>query len=176
MKLHTGLALAAIAIGAFAVTASSPAHAQMDKLMQEIKAKVKNAEDASAIHKRRTTMHVMAGNLKKIAAYLKADKGTAKDVAADAHQIVMIAPTLPDMFPPGTGLDKYEGVTGAKPIIWSKHGEFKAHAEKLRELAMNLEKVASAPNADKKQIAAAFGNLGKNGCGSCHRENRQKLN
>lgn len=176
MKLHTGLAAAAIALGAFAISAPSPAHAQMGKLKQEIEAKVKDPAAAEAIYKRRATMRHNAALLKQVGAYVKTGKGSPKEVAADAKKVAEILSVVPTLFPAGTGLDKYPGATGAKPAAWEKPAEVKKHAEDARMLAMNLEKVASAPGATQKTIGAALGNLGKNGCGGCHRVFREKLN
>lgn len=176
MKALTGLAVGAIALGAIALTTSPPAQAQMGKLMDEIKAKVKNAEHAAIIHQRRSAMRQMSGAMKNIAAYVKEGKGTPAEVAAEARKVAGIVEKVPGLFPSGTGMEQYEGATGAKPVVWSDAGKFKEAAENLQTLAMDLSKKASGSDANQKTVAAAFGPVGKDGCGGCHKTFRQKLN
>lgn len=176
MRVLTGMAVAALALGVVTFSAPNSAHAQMGKLMDEIKAKVSNAEHAGAIHERRSAMRQLSGAMKGVAGYVKTGNGSPAMVAAEAKKVASIAAKLPGMFPKGTEMAMYNGATGAKPEIWSMSGDFKAAADKLASLAMNLEKVASASGADQKSIGAAFGAVGKEGCGGCHRTFRQKLN
>ena len=177
MKTLTGLALGAIALGAVAFAAPQQTVAQgMGKLMEEIKAKVSNAEHAAVIHERRSAMRAMGGASKKIGEYVKEGKGSPAEVEAEAKKIAAIAEKIPGLFPAGTEMTAYADVTGAKPEIWSKSAEFKKDAELLASLAMTVAKVAAADGADQKTIAAAFGPMGKDGCGTCHKTFRQKLN
>lgn len=120
-------------------------------------------------------MRQLSGAMKGVAGYAKSGQGSPASVAAEAKKIASIAGKLSGMFPKGTEMAMYGGVTGAKPEIWSKSGDFKAAADELVSLAMNLEKAAMAPGADQKTIGAAFGPVGKNGCGGCHTTFRQKL-
>lgn len=178
MKALTGLAIGAFALTLVSAIAPAPVSAQgmSDKLMSEIKAKVSDPAAAAAIHKRRMTMRAMGGQMKKIADYMKEGKGTPQDVAAAGKQIASIATTLPDLFPKGTGTDHFPGATGAKPAIWEKAADFKADAMGLEKHAQDLVKVASAADAGKATIGAAFGAMGKMGCGTCHTAFREKLN
>lgn len=174
MKSLTGLALGALVLGALSL--SAPAQAQgMNKLMDEIKSKVSNPDHAKAIYERRSAMRMIGGNMKTIAGYAKAGKGTPADVAAAANKIAGLAENIPDLFPAGTQMAAYSGTTGAKPEIWSMSGEFKTAANDLQKAAMELAKVASAAGADQKSVGMAFGAVGKT-CGGCHKVYRQKLN
>lgn len=175
MRVLTGMAVAALVLGVATISAPQPAQAQMGKLMDEIKAKVSNAAHAGAIHERRSAMRLMGGAMKAIGTYAKTGKGSPGMVAAEAKKVASIAAKLPGMFPKGTEMAMYKEATGAKPEIWSMSGDFKAAADKLASLAMNLEKAAMASGADQKSIGAAFGPVGKEGCGGCHRTFRQKL-
>lgn len=177
MKALTGLVIGAFALAAVSATTSTPAQAQsMEKLMQEVESKVKNKQHAAVIAKRRGAMRALGGNMKQIAGYLKENKGTPADVAKAAANISQIAKNIPDLFPAGTGLAKYPGVTGAKPEIFkdNKAGFTKAAME-LASLADALAATATAPGAGKAQIGKAFGPVGKVGCGNCHKDYRQKL-
>ena len=177
MQTLTGLVIGALALTIAAAVAPAPASAQgmSEKLMMEIKEKVSDPAAAAAIHKRRLAMRTMGGQTKVVAAYLKEGKGTPADVAAAGKKIASIAATIPDLFPAGTGLDKYPGATGAKPVVWEKAGDFKAAAMELGKHAEELVKVASAADAGKAGIGAAFGAVGKMGCGGCHRTYKQDL-
>lgn len=175
MKILTGLVIGAFALTAVSATAPALADGHGDKLMKEIEMKVKNAKHAAVITQRRKAMRALGGGMKQIAGYLKANKGGPDDVAAAAGKISEIAKTVPDLFPAGTGMARYPGVTGAKPAIFSDSAGFKTAAMNLASLADSLAKAASAPGAGKAQIGKAFGPVGKMGCGGCHKDYRQKL-
>jgi cytochrome c556 len=176
MKALTGLVIGAIALAATSALAPASAQGMSEKLMMEIKAKVQDAEAAAAIHKRRITMRTLGGQMKVVADFMKDGKVSAKDVAAAGEKIASLAKEIPGLFPAGTGLDKHAGATGAKTVVWEKAEEFKKHAMDLEKHAMELVKVASAAGADKGAIGAAFGPVGKVGCGGCHQTYREKLN
>lgn len=174
MKALTGLVIGAFALTAVSATTPALADGHGKKLMKQIEMKVKNKKHAGVIAKRRSAMRAVGGNMKRIAGYLKANKGTPKDVAKSAMTISNIAKAVPGLFPAGTGMARYPGVTGAKPVIFSDSAGFKKAAMMMASAAANLAKVASAPNAGKKEIGMAFGAVGKS-CGSCHKVYRQKL-
>jgi len=56
--------------------------------------------------------------------------------------------------------------------IWEEWEAFVASAEHLGEKAAALQ--AALGSVDSGRIGAAFGDLGKNGCGGCHRKFREK--
>lgn len=174
MKALTGLVIGAFALTALSATAPVMADGHGNKLMKSIEMKVKDKTHAGVITKRRSAMRAAGGNMKKIGGYLKANKGTPKDVAKAAMTIANVAKALPRLFPAGTGMARYPGVTGAKPAIFSDREGFNKAAMAMASAAANMIKVASAPNAGKKQIGMAMGRLGKS-CGSCHKVYRQKL-
>jgi len=74
------------------------------------------------------------------------------------------------LFPKGTSLNDDAGKTRAKPDIWRNWSGFKARAATLKAEATKLSQAAKS--GDKTAIATAFGSLGKNGCGGCHRQFR----
>jgi cytochrome c556 len=176
MKTFAGLMLGVIAIAAVSATAHADGHMKNDKLMTEIKSMVSDSGAAEIIYKRRMAMRELGGNMKTIAGFVKAGAGSANDVAAAGMKISEIAKMIPDLFPAGTSMDSYAKATGAKAVIWEQSGDFKSAAMNLAAKADDLAKVASADGADEGTIGAAFGTLGKDGCGSCHRTFRQKLN
>ena len=176
MKALTGLVIGAIALAATSAFAPASAQGMSEKLMMEIKAKVQDAEAAAAIHKRRMAMRMLGGQMKVVADYMKDGKGSPQDIAAAGTKIASIAKEIPGLFPKGTGLDKHPGGTGAKTAIWEKMEDFKRAAMALEKHAAELTKVASATDASKATIGAAFGPVGKIGCGGCHQGYREKLN
>ena len=178
MKTLSGLVIGAFALTS--VTAVTPAladsHGHKHKnLMMQIEKIVKNKQHAKLIHDRRKEMRALGGNMKKIVDYLKHGKGGPNAVAAAAGAIEVIASKTHSLFPAGTGMDNYAGITGAKTSIQSDNAGFKAAADELATLAAQLKKVASSSGANKGQIAAAFRSVGRMGCGGCHRTYRQKL-
>ena len=62
--------------------------------------------------------------------------------------------------------------TQSKDAIWEEWDEFVAASEQLGEKAAALQ--AALSSGDSGRIGAAFGDLGKNGCGGCHRRFREK--
>jgi cytochrome c556 len=57
-----------------------------------------------------------------------------------------------------------------KPAVWEKMADFKSRFAKFGDDA----KAANASVTDLDSFKAAFGNIGKNDCGSCHEEYRAK--
>jgi len=180
MKTFTGLVIGVFALAA--VSAATPAladghghkHKHGAKLIEEVKKAVSNAEHAVVIAERRGAMQALGGNMKKIAGYLKKNEGSAADVRAAAMKIEEIAKAIPSLFPPGTGMAAYKGVTGAKPEVHSDAAGFKTVSMKMASIAADLAK-AAGDGASKADLGAKFGMIGKAGCGGCHRVYREKL-
>ena len=100
-------------------------------------------------------------------------EGDAAMVAEHATAIAETSKKIPELFPEGTSLADGHGVkTAAKPEIWSDRAGFEKAAAYLGEEAGHL--VEAAKGGDKQAIAAAFAELGKDGCGGCHSKFRQK--
>ena len=94
-------------------------------------------------------------------------KGTLADAAA-AAKIAAGAPSIASVFPEGTNAGESE----ALPVIWTQWSDFEGHAKTMGELAAKLE--AAAQSGDQAATLAAFGALGKDGCGGCHEIYRKK--
>ncbi|CAK0759731.1 putative Cytochrome c-556 [Azospirillaceae bacterium] len=94
---------------------------------------------------------------------------TIADIAAAATTIHQVAKTIPDLFPPGTGV----GVTGsaAKLELWQQWDKFKDLSAGLEKVSATL--IETAGKNDPKAIEAGFGAVGK-ACGACHELYRQK--
>lgn len=87
--------------------------------------------------------------------------GHAQALEADARDTAVL-------FPEGSS----QPASYALPKVWSDQAGFKAAADKAADLAAQL--VAASKDGDAKAMLAAFGNLGKNGCGGCHETFRKK--
>ena len=131
------------------------------------------AQDKEAqIKTRRDTMKRQGEDFKAIQDYAKGegDQAGAEKAIADLQGL---APKIPDLFPPGTGLDAFPGKTGAKPDIWKEWDKFKAFIPTLEGEEQKL--AAAIKSGDKAAIGAQLANTGKNGCGGCHTPYREKL-
>ncbi len=131
---------------------------------------------ADPIQERKNLMRSNIGNMKAIGAFLKTGKGSAGDVASRARTIAGNAEKISGLFPAGTSLKDKPGQTRAKPSIWAKksiHNQaedkaaFNNAADIMSVYALKL--ASAADSGDKKAIGAAMGQLGKNGCGGCHK-------
>jgi cytochrome c556 len=129
-------------------------------------------DPAATISQRRDLMKDQGKNAKAIYQFTQG-QGSAADVAAAAQNIANDAGKIPSLFPKGTSLDDFPGKTGAKPAIWQDWDKFKADAANLQTEASKLAEVAKG--GDAQAIAAQFDAMGKNGCGACHQNFRQKL-
>src|SRR5262249_17243655 len=131
------------------------------------------AQDKETVLKnRQATMKEQGAALQNIKAYIDG-KGELVKAKASAAELTQTIAKIPDLFPPGTGGPNPTGDYVAKPIIWSDWNKFldaqRATATKANALVVALN------GSDKAAIEAAFGDLGKNGCGACHTTFREKI-
>ena len=91
--------------------------------------------------------------------------------AEAAALIAAGAPRIPSVFPPGSGREAYPE-SESKDAIWEQWDEFVAAADSLGEKTAAFQ--AALASGDTGRIGAAFGDLGKNGCGGCHQRFREK--
>ncbi|MGH6932119.1 MAG: c-type cytochrome [Dongiaceae bacterium] len=127
---------------------------------------------AESIVKRQELMKQLGGHMKAVKAFLESNEGNSADVATHAQAIQTASGQIVELFPVGTSLDDNVAKTAAKPAIWEKSDDFKASADTLGVEAGKLVEVAAT--GDAIAIGDQFGSLGKNGCGGCHSEFRQK--
>jgi cytochrome c556 len=126
----------------------------------------------AVVKERETLMKGQAKDLGSVKAYIdgKTDLAQAEAGAANLTQSTR---KIPEVFPPGTGGTDSEGKFATKPAIWSDWNKFldvqKVAAGKADAL------LAAAKSGNKAAVEAAFGDLGKNGCGACHETFREKL-
>lgn len=131
------------------------------------------AVDVDAVVKeRQATMKQQGKDMGAVKAFLdgKSDQTAALAAATDLTRTTQ---KIPELFPPGTDKPSPSGDYAPKPAIWTNWSKFidaqKAAAAKADAL------VAAVKAGDKAAIQTAFADLGKNGCGNCHTNFREKL-
>lgn len=125
------------------------------------------------VAERQEAMKGLGAKMGTIDNFVTKGEGDAATVSTAAKDIQATAAKIPDLFPAGTSLNDNVGKTGAKPEIWANFDAFKAAAAKMGDLAGAL--ATAADGGDKQAIADAYAALGKDGCGGCHSQFRQKL-
>ena len=132
---------------------------------------VASEEEAMQVaEKRSETMKSMGRSMRTLKGFTEG-RGTAEEASAAAAVIADAAPTIPSLFPAGTGMAALPE-SESKEVIWEEWEEFVAGTKRLGEKAAALQAVLSSGDSDR--IGAAFGDLGKNGCGGCHSKFREK--
>ncbi len=114
-------------------------------------------------------MKGMGGAMRTLKGFVEG-RNSAEEASAAADVIAAAAPKIPDVFPPGTGMGA-DPKSESKDVIWEKWDEFTAASTLLGDKAAALKTALASGDA-----SAAFGDLGKNGCGGCHRQFREKRN
>jgi cytochrome c556 len=124
------------------------------------------AQDGEAtVAKRQDAMKAQGKDLGAVKAFIdgKGDLAAAQkggdDLATRMTQIL-------GLFPPKTGMAEFPGKSYARPAIWSDWDKFTAAQTNADQKAVAL--VSALKSGDKAKIEAAFGDMGKNGCGGCH--------
>ena len=131
-----------------------------------------DAAQMAAVKERQQAMKDVGANMKIIAEFVKASKGTAAGAAAAADKIGEIATAIPAVFKVKATLEEMDAVgkNRSKPEIWSDWDGFLARGKALEE---ESAKMAAALNGgDAAAIQAQFANFGKEGCGGCHKTYR----
>ena len=118
---------------------------------------------------RQFTMDANGDLASSIKAILTEEPSLIAEVAIQAQAIADTAKNLPAMFPK----DADNSHSYALKSVWEKPDEFAAASKKLEELASKLAETAKT--GDVKASLAAFADMGRNGCGACHNEFRQKM-
>ncbi len=154
-----GLIVAAAPIDAAFAQSASTILKQRQSVMKEFNMHVKAV--------RKFVKGVPSGLTGKKLKRAKSRLGKAADMELRASAIAGQSKRLMRFFPKGTSAADGVGKTRAKPVIWTKMGEFKAAAATLGKLATGLEKAAAT--GDTAKIKAALDNMNNNGCSGCHR-------
>jgi cytochrome c556 len=129
------------------------------------------SDDAATLDTRIATMKAQGKDLGAIKAFTE-DKGDLAAAQAAGADLVTQVAKIPDLFPKNTGMTAFPGKSYAKDAIWTDWDKFLAAAKTAKEKAEALN--VALKGGDKAAITAAFGDMGKNGCGTCHEPFREK--
>jgi len=154
-----GISTAAVAIGmvvAFAPIGSAVA-----------------GEGGAAITERQALMKLIGTSFVSIKAAIDSkDAAQIKAAEGRARAIAFAGGAIPSMFPKGS--DAKAGKTAALDKIWSDAAGFKKASDALTTTATKL--ADALKSGDAAASLAAFGEVGKEGCGTCHGAYRAKQN
>jgi cytochrome c556 len=129
------------------------------------------AQDVKVAENRQAAMKDQGKDMEAIKAFVdgKGELARAQEAGADLAKDIG---KIPALFPAGTGMDKMPEKSWAKPVVWSEPDKFAAAVKNAQGKADAL--AAALKGGDKAAITAAFGDMGKNGCGACHEPFREK--
>jgi cytochrome c556 len=130
------------------------------------------ADKEQVIKERQALMKKQGADMGAVKGFLDGKNDLAKATAA-ATDLVADIKKIPDVFPPGSEGPNPEGKYQPKPTVWSNPKEFHEHVETAGTKAEAL--LTAVKGGDKAKIQTAFADMGKNGCGACHREFREEL-
>ena len=129
-------------------------------------------QHGKVMEERSKLMKSMGGAMRTLKGFVEG-RNSADEASQAASAIAAAAPKIADVFPSGTGMSA-DPKSESKDVIWEKWDDFTAAATLLGDKAAALE--TALASGDASAAAAAFGDLGKNGCGGCHRVFREKRN
>ena len=129
------------------------------------------AQDVATVEGRQAVMKSQGKDMAAVKAFIddKADLAAAQ--AAGADLVTQVA-KIPTLFPKGSGMAEFPGKSYAKPAVWTDWDKFLVSAKTAASKSEALN--AALKGGDKAAITAAFGDMGKNGCGACHEPFREK--
>ncbi|MFO1074831.1 MAG: cytochrome c [Geminicoccaceae bacterium] len=117
---------------------------------------------------RQATMKANGAHMAAIKSILTEYPQALDQIQGHAQALLADSADAASLFPAGSD----QPASWALPAVWSDQAGFKAAAAKNQELAGKLVEVSKG--GDAKAILAAFGTLGKEGCGGCHQTFRKK--
>ena len=127
-------------------------------------------QHGTVAEERSNLMKGMGGAMRTLNGFVKGNRSAAE--ASEAAAVIAVSATkIVAVFPPNTGMGTNPR-SEAKDVIWEAWDEFTAATALLGDKAAALE--TAIASGDAGAAAAAFGDLGKNGCGGCHSRFREK--
>jgi cytochrome c556 len=130
------------------------------------------AQDAlTVINQRQDTMKALGRANAAVRAYTE-DKADLAAAQAGGAELAKTIPTIPTLFPQGTGMAEFPGTSYAKPEIWTQWDQFNEAVQRATTRANELN--AALQSGDKAAVTAAFAAMGKDGCTGCHTPFRER--
>ncbi len=153
MGLRRGLMVAAVA-GGMAAGAGVVAQEQ--------------AQNPGVVGVRQNAMRASAAHMGAVKKIVSEYPQLLPLVEGHATALADLAEHTPEMFPAGSEGDGSK----ATPAAWGDKAGLEQASQRAQQLAQKLGEAAKG--GDARATLAAFGELGKNGCGGCHQTYRQK--
>jgi cytochrome c556 len=110
------------------------------------------------------TMRSMRASLAEIDDYTKGDGESAAAFDA-ATKVVVLAKSIPSLFPPGSELEELPGKSGAAPASWD---EFDRFLEAQKRLVVETSKLRAAVKDGNRQAIAGQLAATRSACAACH--------
>lgn len=133
-------------------------------------------EPANVVKYRQNFMKANSAHLGMIAAIVKGEVSMTDELVPHAQALAeqgkLATANLQQLFPEGTGKGAAGVETAALPTIWEQWSEFEQAAQTFEQESAKFAEVAQG--GDMTAIAQAVGQLGKQGCGGCHEDFREK--
>jgi cytochrome c556 len=133
-------------------------------------------EPANIVKYRQNFMKANSAHLGMIAAIVKGEVSLTDEIAPHAEALAeqgkLASANLQQLFPEGTGKGAAGIETHALPVIWEQWDEFEQAAQNFEEESAKLAEVAAG--GDMTAIAQQVGTFGRNACGGCHEDFREK--
>ena len=135
-------------------------------------AAVRAQDKIAIIDDRQATMKGQGRALAAAKGYSEGRVEQAEAIAAVTN-LIKTTSSLPEKFPPGTGMAEFPGKSGAKPAIWTEWDKFKDAPKAAVEQEEKL--LAAIKAGDKEAVGKQAGATWEDGCQVCHRPYREKL-
>jgi cytochrome c556 len=129
-------------------------------------------EPANVIKYRQAFMQANGGHITMIAAVVKGEVSWTDELAGHAHALHEQSKHLLRLFPEGSGKGDTDVQSAALPVIWEQWSGFEEAANAFETESGKL--VEAVESGDQAAIARQLGALGKQGCGNCHEDFREK--
>jgi cytochrome c556 len=133
-------------------------------------------EPANVVKYRKAFMDANGAHISMIAAVVKGEVSLSDQIPVHAQALAaqgkLLTANLKQLFPQATAKGETSEKSAALPAIWQNWGQFEQAAQKLQEESAKFAEVAQS--GDMAAIAQQLGALGKQGCGGCHQDFREK--
>ena len=129
-------------------------------------------EPANVIKYRQAYMKANGAHITMVGAVVKGEVSWNDELVGHAHALHEQSKHLLRLFPERTGKGDAEVESAALPVIWEKWSEFEQAARNFEEESAKLVEVAES--GDMAAIGQQLGALGRQGCGGCHENFREK--
>jgi cytochrome c556 len=133
-------------------------------------------EPVNLVKYRKMFMDANGAHIGMIASIIKGEVSFSNQIPVNANALAeqgkLLTATLKQLFPKGTAKGETSEKSAALPAIWEKWSDFEQAAQRFQQESAKFAEVAQG--GDMAAIAQQLGALGKQGCGGCHQDFREK--